>query len=224
MNMDEENKRQELARKLVEREVYYCVSSLVSTLSALTQNVSYGVQRNEGISWEDDIYPLLESTDYEEAGMQHINDCDDLDDLETMVDNVGYWSDAVELTEWDADTEYPDSIDGEIRTLDFAEWFETLQEGDEKPTLDALRTYIIDHTSDWEEFCRENDVDTDDFRNEVYEHWIVSDWLARKLGERGYCVGNLCGLTIWGRCCTGQSMCLDHVIQQIAQETFGDVS
>lgn len=223
MNMDEENKRQELARRLVEREVYYCVSSLVSTLSALVQNASYEVQRNEGISWEDDIYPLLGSTDYEEAGTQHINDCDDLDDLETMADNVGYWSDAIELTGWNEDSEYDEGDGEEPHTMGFSEWFEMMEvAGDEKPALDALRTYIIDHTSDWEEFCRENDVDTDDFRSEVYEHWIVSDWLARKLKARGYCVGEVCGLTIWGRQCTGQSMCLDHVIQQIALETYGD--
>lgn len=66
--------------------------------------------------------------------------------------------------------------------MDFAEWFENISRDEEKPVLEALHKYIVDNTSDWEEFCRENDVDnTDDFRSEVYEHWIVSDWLARKL-------------------------------------------
>ena len=48
----------------------------------------------------------------------------------------------------------------------------------------------------------------------------MSDWLARKLRERGYLTGNLCGLTIWGRGCTGQAICLDRVIQEIACELW----
>ena len=223
-DMNEEARRQSLASKLVEREIYYCVSGLVSTLSTLLQHVPYEVQRSECISLEEDIYPLLESTDYEEAGTQHINDCDDIDDLETMADNVGYWTDAIEMSGWSDDTEYADG-EGEMDTIDFTEWFDDHCTDDEKAVvLDGIRGYIIKNTSDWQEFCQENDVDTDDYRSEIFEHWIVSDWLARKLKARGYTTGELCGLTIWGRGTTGQSICLDHVIQDIALETYGEQS
>ena len=73
-----------------------------------------------------------------------------------------------------------------------------------------------------EELCRELQVDTDDFRDEVYEHWICSSWLARKLKERGEVVGELCGLTIWGRGTTGQSICMDHVIRCIIEELYAE--
>lgn len=220
MNMNQESKRQELGRRLVDREVYYCVSSLVGTLSALAQNVGYSVQRNEGISWEEDIAPLLESTNYEEAATSHVTECEDLYDLELMAENVGFWSDAIELTGYDSAQEYADS-DGEMGTIDFDTWFEDHCTDDEKKAvLDTLQGYIINNTSNYEEFCLEHDVDTDEYREEVYEHWLVSNWLARKLSERGYVTGNLCGLTIWGRCCTGQAICLDHVIQEIACELW----
>lgn len=221
MNMNKESNRQELAKRIVDREVYYCVSSLVSTLSDMAQHDCRSWSEQD-IHWEDDILPLLESIDYEEAGTQTIKGCDDLDDLENMADGVGYWSDAVEATGYDSAQEYADS-DGEMDTIDFETWFDEHNTDEEKSlTLDILRKYIIDTCTDWPEFCQEHDIDTDDFRNEVYEHWLVSDWLARRLRERGYVTGEICGLTIWGRCCTGQSIALDHVIQEIACELWPD--
>lgn len=68
----------------------------------------------------------------------------------------------------------------------------------------------------WEELCDEYSIDTDEFDREVYEHWIVSDWLKERLEERGERVGELAGLTVWGRTTTGQAIYCDHVIRQIA--------
>lgn len=217
--MNDENKRQNLASRLIEREVYYCVSALISDLSALVQAAPRGTV---DIDWDEDLYPLFEATDYEEAATQAINDCDDLNALESMVENVGYWDDACAQAGYDSAFEYADA-DGELDTIDFGTWFDEHCTDDEKQdVLKTLRTYVADHCSDWAEFCRENDVDTDDFHSEVYEHWIVSNWLAYKLKERGYVVGEVSGLTIYGRCCTGQSMCLDHNMQAIALELWGD--
>lgn len=58
--------------------------------------------------------------------------------------------------------------------------------------------------------------DEQDNPSEVYEHWIVSSWFAGKLKEQGESVGELFGLTIWGRTTTGQAISMDSVIQQIA--------
>lgn len=53
-------------------------------------------------------------------------------------------------------------------------------------------------------------------RDEVYEHWIVSDYLANLLEEQGEMVErDFFGLTIWGRCTTGQSIYMDGVIGTI---------
>ena len=218
--MNLESNRQDLASRLVKNEIYYCVSSLVGTLNKLVQYSPSDVLSDECLSWEEDILPLLESIDYEEAGTQAINDCDDLDTLETMAEGVGYWSDAIEQTGFDDTQEYADS-DGEMDTVDFETWFEDHCTDDERASaLDVLRAYIAHTCTDWGEFCRDNNVDTDDFHSEVYEHWIVSDWLARRLKERDHVVGEVCGLTIWGRQGTGQSIYLDRVIQEIACETW----
>ena len=220
MNMNQESKRQELGRRLVDREVYYCVSSLVGTLSALAQNCDPSVLRNECLDWEEDILPLLESTNYEEAVRQYVMNDADLSDLEGLVENDGYWSDFLkESVGYDMDnppqTE-PDD-DGDTEDIDLDDWLEQ----------QAIRSHLCEEVfeflsknSDFEELCREFNIDTDDFRDDVYEHYIISGWLAARLRERGEVTGDLCGMTIWGRCCTGQAICLDHVIQEIACELW----
>lgn len=68
-----------------------------------------------------------------------------------------------------------------------------------------------------EDACREHNIDPYD--REVYEHWIVSDWLVRRLAEKGEKVDtDFAGLTVWARTCTGQSIALDSVIKAIAVE------
>lgn len=57
------------------------------------------------------------------------------------------------------------------------------------------------------------------FEREVFEHWIVSDWLADKLEERGEKVDrDFAGMTIWARTTTGQAIAMDYVIEQIAAD------
>lgn len=70
----------------------------------------------------------------------------------------------------------------------------------------------------WEDLCREFDIDLEPGEHEVYEHWIVSEWFAGKLKQHGETTGELFGLTIWGRCTTGQAIAIDNVIQAIAAE------
>ncbi len=52
---------------------------------------------------------------------------------------------------------------------------------------------------------------------EVYEYWIISDWLASKLEQEWgeVVVRDYHGLTIWGRTTTGQAISMDAVMQQI---------
>ncbi len=68
------------------------------------------------------------------------------------------------------------------------------------------------------EFSVQYEIDSDD-PIEAYEHWIVSDWLAKKLEAKGEMVTlDFYGLTIWGRTCTGQQILCDSVIQDIYEE------
>jgi hypothetical protein len=61
-------------------------------------------------------------------------------------------------------------------------------------------------------------LESEDDPIEAYEHWIVSDWLAERLAEKGEITGELLGLTLWGRTTTGQAICLDGVIREIASD------
>ena len=69
----------------------------------------------------------------------------------------------------------------------------------------------------WQDFCEGEG--TDPYTVEAYEHWIVSNWLARELEERGEMITHdFLGLTIWGRATTGQQISADYVIEQIAKD------
>ena len=216
--MNFESKRQELASRLVDREIYYCVSSLVSTLSVLVQNVGYNVQRDECISWEDDILPLLEWIDYEEALRQYVMDDADLDDMENLVEECGYWDGIVDASGYTTYlSEFTPTPEKE-EADEFSEWLDA-ERGRDSDFRDKVADFLIEN-GDTKELCQQFDVNTDDFRGDIYEHWLTSDWLARKLKGRGEVTGELCGLTIWGRGATGQSICLDRVIQNLAIELW----
>lgn len=56
----------------------------------------------------------------------------------------------------------------------------------------------------------------DPYQWEVYEHWIVSEWLADKLEAEGERIDrDFAGLCIWGRTTTGQAINMDSVIRRI---------
>lgn len=81
------------------------------------------------------------------------------------------------------------------------------------------RTYLhhLKQQESLQDFCRANHVDPD--QNEIYEHWIVSEWLANRLEKHGEVIErDFYGLTIWGRACTGQAILLDGVICSIYDE------
>ncbi len=62
-------------------------------------------------------------------------------------------------------------------------------------------------------------LDPADAECDVYEHWIVTDWLADKLKAKGEMIErDFYGLTIWGRTTTGQAILLDSVICHIYDE------
>jgi hypothetical protein len=58
---------------------------------------------------------------------------------------------------------------------------------------------------------------------EIYEWWVVSEYLKDKLKEKGEPV--IDGYpNLWGRTCTGQAKLLDNVITEIQKETgYGSV-
>lgn len=147
---------------LVQREVFYCVSPLVSTLAQ-------GID-NEGelgtVAWQalDLASPI---DDWEEAAIQE----------------GWYRTNPIGATYWRNDA--PDR-DGYA--------YLTAQE--------ACEAFGIEP-----------------YQREVFEHWIVSDWLADKLAEKGEKVDkDFAGMTIWARTTTGQGIASDSVIEAICAE------
>ena len=71
------------------------------------------------------------------------------------------------------------------------------------------------------ELCRKFSIDIDDEISkpqEIYEWWIVTEWLYNKLKRYGESVlewGNNC---YWGRTTTGQAIMLDYVISKICED------
>lgn len=60
----------------------------------------------------------------------------------------------------------------------------------------------------------------DDGHHEALEFWLVSDWLGRRLKEQGEMVEmDIYGMTVWGRCTSGQAILLDGVICRIFDES-----
>lgn len=140
--MNNENRHRQLTQ-FVGREVYHCVSHLVSELTSKAEHFS---------EYEEDLYNAWHAP-LTEDDFSYAVQCHDLD--------IG-----------DCDT--------------------------------------------WQEACELHDIEPSDYRREVYEHWIVSDWLANRLEEHGERVlRDFFGLTVWGRTCTGQAIALDSVIGAI---------
>lgn len=70
-----------------------------------------------------------------------------------------------------------------------------------------------------EDVCNDLNIDTRDYAPDIYEHWIVSKYLARKLEQHGHRVLNdFFGMVIWCRPTSGQAILLDGVISEICAE------
>lgn len=88
-----------------------------------------------------------------------------------------------------------------------------------KKACSAIHQYILNNVSNYREFCYNCDIDASEYPREIFEYWAVSDWLGRKLKNKGETVVNLLGLTIFGRATTGQYMTVDSVFREIAKKS-----
>ena len=80
------------------------------------------------------------------------------------------------------------------------------------------------YAESWEELCETQYINTDDYRQEVFEYWLVSDRLAGMLVNHDEkVVKELLGLgPIWCRTATGQAVYMDTVIEDIYNEVMGN--
>lgn len=71
--------------------------------------------------------------------------------------------------------------------------------------------------NDWQEACETDNLEPYD--REVFEYWVVSDWLADKLIAHGEKVDkDFAGLCVWARTTTGQGIATDSVFAAIAAD------
>lgn len=84
-------------------------------------------------------------------------------------------------------------------------------------TDDDVTDYAASREDAARDACEENDIEP--HQREVYEHWIVSEWLADKLAEKGEKVDkDFAGMVVWARTTTGQGIAADSVIEKICEE------
>lgn len=176
---------QDDCRRFVERDVYYCVSSLVSTLASAAPEGHSPAPTAWAELYEQAVELSMPIPDYEEAVRWHAG-----------------------------------------QNMDRAELVEALSERDvaigdaaDAPTLCDVLLAALEADDLWEEFAAKHDVEP--YEREVYEHWIVSKWLAGKLEAKGEKVDyDFAGLVVWARCTTGQAIMIDGVIESIVTEAL----
>lgn len=175
------------AEKIVREDVIFCHSSLVSDL---LQNPE--VCEKLDISW-DDLLNISSKLDYEEHARENV-----IPDMDAH--GAWYWLYGEDkLPEGFADE--PEDFDNVTPA--------------ELETMRAAVVQALDDSDEWQEFCEDQRSEPD--ATEAYEHWHVSGWLSRRLDEQGEMVGEVYGMPIWGRTCSGQAICMDHVILSIAK-------
>ena len=165
------------AESLVRNEIFYCVSSLVSSIAQAPDT-----WRALGVD-EDEVFSLCEMRDFDEPAADYIGEMD--------ADDLGEYLDSQSV-------EFDPAAD--VATL-------------RRAAIGAMQEQGA------AEFCDEFSIDP--HLCEVFEHWIVSDYLARKLEAYGHPIArDFLGLTVWGRPTTGQSIAMDSVILEIARDAM----
>jgi hypothetical protein len=134
------------------------------------------------------------------------------------IDNI--WDDFPKLLEW-----YPETAEDKIQAIHDNTPYEIHDIGREYIITEHGTRIgddeILSTVDDIFDFLWGHDGTTPtDFKEEIYEHWLVSGWFAEQLERMGEAIeSNFHGLTIWGRRCTGQSIAMDSVIQEICYNT-----
>lgn len=146
---------------LVAREVHYCVSSLVSILTA----------------------------GYDDCANKDLNTlCEQAVELASPIDD---WEEAAIDSGWYIHPE-------------FGTWVQNREDSFGR--------------EDREEYSSAQDAmdGNEPYQREVFEHWIVSDWMADQLEAEGEKIDrDFTGLTVWARTTTGQAIYADSVIERI---------
>lgn len=217
--MTEKKTRDELAKRLVEREIMVCQSGLIDTIlkhgwdDRWVADELFTIDDIENYYIRHDIDELIRENPQEYEAFI-------LDNEDLLFDTYQDW--------WEQYRETPseDHFDAEA----FLDWLVehapfSNAEQQIRMTREELLVNIELDEDDIEtlyDYFKRNDVEIQDEYSEIYEWWVVSDWLIGLLKEKGEAVIDQWGGPWWGRRTTGQAIYMDSVIQEIAWELWGD--
>ena len=182
----------------VERNIGQCVSSLMYDVGQNLDQCAkiFDFDYDEALGW-------FQCKDYESAVDSFIDDAD-LEDLETIADIVGCWSDVI--GEVDPDTDEDDSL---------------LPTPEQLAQIRTKVKTLITNDAEYTEIGQHFNLDPDCY--EVYEHWTIPEGCtARELKDEGQVVFEFGGMTIWGRMTTGQCISIDGVVRRIVSNLDED--
>lgn len=148
--------------------------------------------------WEDDLYSAHQVPDYETA-------------VHYWIESAGGEDLATVLNDWFTDDSLPDD-------WDVCEWNDTQVRNMRK----TIEKHVLDFDAgEYEDFVNEYDINVDDYQSDVYEHWVVSPFLARYLENHGEKIISVFDFDyIWCRTTTSQSIAIDYVITKIYDEIY----
>ncbi len=121
-------------------------------------------------------------------------------------------------------TELQDTKEAEIKSridseIEAVRNDDSLDDEEKAEQIEELESKFDDEVEELKDEIQEDIdelVDLESEPQEVFEWWLVSDFLARKLEAKGEVI--IDGESIWGRTTTGQAILLDHVISEICSD------
>lgn len=218
---------QEACRKFLSSKIIYCVSSLMSDVASNLEETSriFDFDYDEAFDWFRTPPDYAEALDqsgikvFEYEGDWYYAD-EKYFDWDVIDEAITEFND--DVLEYEEDDEEPTNPEDCVSRTDFKTIEEAL--GFLKDTLAVSVSVLLadDEEEAQREACEDNSIDADDYRRDVYEHWIVESYFASRLADRGEVVFDFGGMTIWGRTTTGQSIYMDYVIEQMVRELDAD--
>tara|TARA_R110002050_G_scaffold296665_1_gene456942 strand:+ start:422 stop:778 length:357 start_codon:yes stop_codon:yes gene_type:complete len=95
------------------------------------------------------------------------------------------------------------------------EFVETIINRDVLTLCNELMEYASVN-NDYVEFTNEY-IEEEDTYKEIYQYFIISEWLYEKLTEIGACVAEFKGFYIWGKTDFGQGMDMNQELKTITK-------
>lgn len=207
----DESKFQRACDEYIRKNVFYCLSSMFYQIGKDIETSSklFDEDYDEMLSW-------FSQPDYEEAASYFIRESADLEQLEEIAEQNGYWDDLLEGIGYNVYVSTCEETDDDPDSLE--DWLEAQDRCHEEKFSDALREEVLKlltSPESYQQVCEEYSLDVE--YNEIYEHWLVSSDFGEELKTRGYLVFDFQGMTVYGRGCTGQAISLDWVTQDIVK-------